>query len=155
MIRDNMKLYNDFSTVFNNCQLCSKPNHFFTTCPLLHHFPDKHYLISKLNYSQPQIRTEKQCIRKLKRTNSFKFLSKIRQKALEFQTNIDEDAVSGFFEQEGLLMTPPKSIDDFDDTEQNGVYNDPNDDEEEIHSEAHSFGDPIVNINIFYSINEN
>ena len=155
MIRDNMKLYKNFSTFFNNCHLCSKPNHFFTTCPLLHHFPDKDFLISKLNYSQPQIRTENKCIRKLKRTNAFKFLSKIRQQALEFQTNNDEDAEYGSFEpeeQEGLLITP-RSIEKVDDTTPNRIYNDPNDDKEEIYSEAHSFSEAIVNIYRF-SINK-
>ena len=144
MIRDNMKLYKNFSSFSNNCNLCSKkPNHFYSTCPLLHYFPDKHFLISKLNYSKPQIRTEQKYKRSLKRTNVLKLLSIIQHKTFEYhKEKNEEDVGSEVFEQENQEGSV-SSLEKIDDNELNT-------NEVQFSSEPQSFSDAVV-IFIYFS----
>ena len=104
MMRDNMKLYKKFSNFFGNCHLCSKPDHFFTDCSILHFVPDRNFIISKLNFSQPQIRSEKKYLRNPKKFKVLNSLTEIQDSAFEFQKNIDEEKASDCSEQESRDM---------------------------------------------------
>ena len=77
MIRDNIKLYQNFSSFGQTCPLCSKPDQFFQNCSKLHFIPDRQFLISRLNRIQFQNRDKLNNGRKLKKLNSRKNLSKI------------------------------------------------------------------------------
>ena len=58
MLRDNIKLYQNYSSFSYNCPLCSKPDHFFQNCPKLHHIPDNNFLISHFNHCKSQTRAK-------------------------------------------------------------------------------------------------
>ena len=118
MIRDNIKLSQNFSSFFNKCPLCLKSNHFVQNCSKVHHIPDKNFLISKLNNSKHQIRIDQICIRKLKRSNFRKFLSDTQYKAMAFQKNMDEEKCSEYSEPEKeMYMIQTRSLENFDNEE--------------------------------------
>ncbi len=78
--------------------------------------PDKKFLISRLNYTQDQIRSEKLIShRKFKKSNVLHALSKIQNKALEFNDKIEEEKNSEAFDQESqeMLLINPSSFDKF------------------------------------------
>lgn len=91
MIRDNIKLSQNFSMLFYNCPICSRPNHFVNNCSKVHHIPDKNFIISKLNHSQPQVRLEQILIRKLKRSNFRNSLSDWQNRAFDLQKKLYDD----------------------------------------------------------------
>ena len=91
MIRDNINLSQNFSMFFYNCPICSKPNHFVRDCSKVHHIPEKSFIISKVNHSQPQVRFEQVLIRKLKRSNFRNLLSDVQNRALELQNKLNDD----------------------------------------------------------------
>lgn len=95
MMRDNIKLYNNFSSFSQSCPLCSKPDQFFQNCSKLHYIPDRQFLISRLNHFQIQNRHLNNR-RKLKKFNSRKNFSKINKATLK----IKEDSSSELSEEE-------------------------------------------------------
>lgn len=118
MIRDNIKLSQNFTSFYYKCPLCAKPNHFVQNCSKVHHIPDKNFLISKLNNSKHQIRIDQIQIRKLKRSNFRKFLSATQFKALAFQKIMDEEKFSECSEPEKeMYMIQTRSLENFDNEE--------------------------------------
>ena len=105
MMSDKIKLSQDFSMLlYYKCPLCSKPNHFIDSCSKVHFIPEKNFLISRLNYSKPNVRFEQILNRKLKKSNFRIYCSVIREKALDFQKNFEEnsDNESGEFQSRTL-----------------------------------------------------
>lgn len=82
MMRDNIKLYQNFSSFSHRCPLCSKSDHFFNNCPKLHHIPNRNFLFSRLNHFQFQPRDKNPNFRKLKKSN-FRCFSQMNMKINE------------------------------------------------------------------------
>ena len=94
MMRDNIKLYQNFSYFFYRCPFCYKNNHFLKNCPNLHYMPNKDFLISKFNFSQPQLNKNKFSQRKNKRCHFKKYPPRIQRKEA-----VDEDLMIESYEE--------------------------------------------------------
>ena len=89
MLRDNIKLYQNYSSFSYNCPLCSKPDHFFQNCPKLHHIPDNNFLISHFNHCTSQTRAK--IIRKRKKMNFRSNYSNILLASIRINAKICDD----------------------------------------------------------------
>ena len=88
MIKDKIKLYNDFSE-FNECDFCGKQNHLPIGCPKFFYAPDKDFHIKKLIYSQNQKRNQNpKKFSSKKRMNVLKNLAFIQSSFIKCQENI-------------------------------------------------------------------
>lgn len=101
MMRDNTKLYGNFASFFYNCPFCSKKAHFLKDCSKLHYIPNKNFLISRLNFSEPHKNTKVIVQRKLKRYNFRRYLTKIQRSSFYIQKDLDEEEnmVMGTYEE--------------------------------------------------------
>lgn len=79
MIRDEMKLYQNYESGNLRCSACMKSNHILQQCTYVHYIPDKKFLIRRHNYTEMQ-------------TRSPNFIRKTHKKvkALKELDNIDE-----------------------------------------------------------------
>ena len=101
MMRDNLKLYQNFSSFFYNCPFCSKKAHFLKNCSKLHYIPNKSFLISKLNFSEPNKNKNVLFQRKQRHYNFRKHLTKIQRSSFYIQKDLDEEEnmVMGTYEE--------------------------------------------------------
>ena len=101
MMRDNIKLYQNFSSFFYNCPFCSKNAHFLKNCSKLHYIPNKSFLISKFNFSEPHKNSKVIIQRKQKRYNFRRYLTKIQRCSFNIQKDLDEEEnmVMGTYEE--------------------------------------------------------
>lgn len=56
MIKDKIKLNNDYKQSLIHCFACQKTSHTLNECPMLHFIPDSQFLIHRFLYSTEQIR---------------------------------------------------------------------------------------------------
>ena len=112
MMRDNIKLYENFSSFSHSCPLCSKSGHFFQNCSKLHHIPDKKFLISRLTHFKQQTREKTLKRRKLKKSNFRKIFLKINETALKYKKINVEDSLSEFKEEESKESDTPLKIEE-------------------------------------------
>ena len=100
MMRDNMTLSQNSSYFSYKCPICSQLNHFIKNCPKVHYFPNKNFLISRLNHSQPQVHSKNNFKRKLQKLNTLKLLSDVQNRAFDLQKDMDEEKSSEYSESE-------------------------------------------------------
>lgn len=84
MIKDQIKIYNDFSQ-FKSCPFCLKTWHLPIQCPKLFFTPDRDFLIKKYIYNPSQNRKQFTHLRKRKRPNALKNLLSFQIAVLKFQ----------------------------------------------------------------------
>ena len=92
MIKDQIKIYEDFDEMKYTCNICFKKTHFSHHCGKIQYIPDKDFLIKRFNYSGFQPRS----INPYSRTSKKKFhavlsLTMIQLAAVKFYKIIEED----------------------------------------------------------------
>ena len=80
-IKDKGLLFNEFNNTFNGCLSCSNPGHSIERCPLLTYYPNKLFLIDRLNFSRPQKRRTFQ--RRSRNRNTFAFKKKVARSVMQ------------------------------------------------------------------------
>ena len=89
MLRDNIKLYQNYSSFSYFCPLCSKSDHFFQNCPKLHYNPDSDFLISHFNHCKSQTRAK--IIRNRRKMNFRSNYSDILLASIRIKAKIYDD----------------------------------------------------------------
>ncbi len=54
-IRDQIKLYDKHKLANSSCYSCGKSTHLYENCPLIHHIPDREFLIKRYLFHEKQI----------------------------------------------------------------------------------------------------
>ena len=106
MIKDQIKLYGDFSEFHTKCLCCEKSSHTFCHCPIIHYMADRDFLIKKSIFSKEQIRT-KDFLRK-KSKKRMKNLKNIQENAIKATISIAEFLNN---ENEFLILENPDEND--------------------------------------------
>lgn len=82
MMRDEMKLYQNYEPANLRCSSCLKSNHLLHQCSYVHYIPDKKFLIQRHNYSEKQTRSDNYIRKPHKKVKALKELDNIDE-ALE------------------------------------------------------------------------
>ena len=92
MIKDKIKLYNDFSE-FIACPFCKQCHHLPSLCPKFYYFPDKSTHIKRFQYSKIQERyiNINRLVPKKKTLNARKNLFLIQKCLINFNQNIEKE----------------------------------------------------------------
>ena len=84
-MRDKMVIYSNLEDLKKRCNSCLKKDHDIFTCPEIHYFPRKDFIIKRHLYSQP--RTKREIFKRNgKKHNAFKILHVLMEKMLAFES---------------------------------------------------------------------
>jgi hypothetical protein len=116
MMKDQTKLYNDFSCFNGKCLICSKTSHLIDTCPVINYIPNTDFLLKKVYYSVDQNRDQfSRKHKKFKVLHNYRIIQSKAAKIMEKNDDHSFSEASSVEEDEPLkspnqLNPPPKSF---------------------------------------------
>lgn len=91
-LKDQILLYDNLNLLNIPCFSCSKTNHFYNDCPLVHFTPDREFIIKRHLFSGPQKERVIYSRKKKKKLNSLVLYKKIQGIKLNISENSDDDS---------------------------------------------------------------
>lgn len=91
MIRDKMKLYEQFTDLEHLCRFCRKGEHYLRDCTKFHYLPDRDFLIKRMNFSAEQPRAVHPFRRRALKINALNECFKVQCACLKLNNLLEDE----------------------------------------------------------------